>query len=140
MHGIRHGLLTRSAHRKLQYVKVCEYVTESLLTTICRPTPVECLSPFWAKSFPGYSDDTSKDGPGGGKDRKDISVKRRKKSPMTLSLADKRLFVVDNERVAEDGASQGRSTGAKVRDSKSCIVSTNLMIQPSSKTRAMQEQ
>ena len=64
--------------------------------------------------FPEY-DDVSKDGPGpaGGKKATstpppDSSVAITKKGPMTVTLADgNRIFVINNERVAEDGASFG---------------------------------
>ena len=75
-----------------------------------RPTPDECLSPFWTKQFPGHIDDVSRDGPGG--EKKDSSPSAgttgKKKSPVTLSMADNRMFVINNGRVVEDGASLGR--------------------------------
>ena len=72
-----------------------------------RPTPDECLSPFWTKQFPGHIDDVSRDGPGG--EKKDSSPSAgttgKKKSPVTLSMVDNRIFVITNSRVVEDGAS-----------------------------------
>ena len=100
-------------------------VIVALSDPVYRPTPDDCLSPFWAKAFPGHGDDISKDGPGG--EKKVISpTGARKKAPMTLGLADKRIFVINNERVVEDGASIGRmqrSTGTTPKDDKSCLVS-----------------
>ena len=71
--------------------------------------PDECLSPFWTKQFPGHSDDIGKDGPGGEKKATSPSSTGtgRKKSPVTLSMAGNRIFVINNGRVVEDGASLG---------------------------------
>ena len=80
-----------------------------------RPTPVECVSPFWAKVFPGHDEDISKEGPGGG-ERK---ANEKKRSPMTLTFANNRIFVINNGRVAADGGLLG---GACATGGKSCIV------------------
>ena len=72
------------------------------------------MSPFWIKSFPGHGDDICKDGPGGEKKTTPPSVGTgKKKSPVTLSMVDDgRIFVINNGRVVEDGASLGRLRNA----------------------------
>lgn len=88
-----------------------------------RPTPVECLSPFWAKAFPAAEgDDVSKDGPGGEKGKQKHALKEKKKSPMTLTVAEDRFFVVNNDRVVEDGACMSRNISASDTAAKSGIV------------------
>ena len=81
---------------------------------------MECVSPFWAKAFPwpGHGNDISREGPkeGGGKD---APSNERKRFPMTLNLANNRIFVINNERVASDG---GPLEGASATGGKSCIV------------------
>ena len=71
-----------------------------------RPTPHECLTPFWIKAF---GDDISKNGLGGEKKTTSPSTGAgKKKSPVILSLADNgRLFVINKERVVENEASLG---------------------------------
>ena len=80
---------------------------------------MECVSSFWAKALPAHGDDISKEGSGGG-GGKDPSNKR-KRFPMTLTLADDRFFVVNNGRVVPDG---GSLKGASSTGGKSCIVRT----------------
>ena len=73
-----------------------------------RPTPDEYLSPFWTKQFPGHIDGISRDGPGGEKKDSNCSPSAgttgKKKSPVTLSMVENRIFVITNSRVVEDGA------------------------------------
>lgn len=71
---------------------------------------MDCLSPFW------YGDDISRDGPGGDK----VASPKGKKAPMTLGIADKRFFVINNGRVAEDGGAVGTLSGGATN---TCIVS-----------------
>lgn len=79
---------------------------------------MECVSPFWAKAFSTHGGDISKEGPGGRRG-KDSPSNERKRFPMTLTLADDRLFVVNNGRVVPDG---GTLKGASATGGKSCIV------------------
>ena len=95
-----------------------------------RPTPDECLSPFWTKQFPGCGDDASKDGPGGEKKASSPSTagSGKKKSPVTLNLAGNRIFVINNGRVVEDGSSLGRmkssAASATAKEDNTGLVST----------------
>ena len=67
-------------------------------------------SPFWQR------DDICRDGPGGDK----VTSPKGKKAPMSLGLADKRLFIINNERVVGDGAAPERSLSGPTN---TCIVS-----------------
>lgn len=83
---------------------------------------MECVSPFWAKVFPGHAGDISKDGPGGERGKDAPSSVEGKRSPMTLNLAKNRFFVINNGRVEDDNHSLGGASVAAAA-SKSCVVS-----------------
>lgn len=69
------------------------------------------------------------DGPGGEKKATSPSTGTgKKKSPVTLSMAGNRIFVINNGRVVEDGASLGRlkssAASATAKDDHKGRVST----------------
>ena len=86
----------------------------SIILTPSQHRPSPAMSPFW------FGDDISRDGPGG--DKK-VTSPGTKKASMSLGLAEKRLFVINNGRVVEDGATPAGCLGEVTNN---CTVSKDV--------------